>query len=80
MRKVIKLLLLIFLLQAVFVHAQNYPSPRGAVNDFANVIPAQIENQIEVISREVWQKTGTAIVDVTVQSMNGNVIENYSVK
>ena len=80
MRKVIKLLLLIFLLQAVFVHAQNYPSPRGAVNDFANVIPAQIENQIEVISREVWQKTGTAIVDVTVQSMDGDVIENYAVE
>ncbi len=79
MRKVIKLVVIFLLFMAGFVLAQNYPSQRGAVNDFANVIPTQIENQIEVISREVWQKTGTAIVDVTVPSMDGDVIENYAV-
>lgn len=80
MRKVIKLVVIFLLFMAGFVVAQNYPSPRGAVNDFANVIPTEIENQIEVISREVWQKTGTAIVDVTVESMDGDVIENYAVE
>ena len=58
--------------------SQDFPKPRGAVNDFANVIPAATENQIEGLCREVWQKTGTAIVDVTIQSIGDNYIEDYA--
>ena len=49
--------------------AEKYPSPRGAVNDFANVINKDNAVKIEALSREVLQKTGTAVVVVTVPTI-----------
>ena len=46
--------------------AQKYPSPRGAVNDFANVIDQDNAAKMEALAREVLEKTGTAVVVVTV--------------
>jgi uncharacterized protein len=46
--------------------ADKYPASRGtAVNDFAGVIDPDSAAKIESLSREVLQKTGTAIVVVT---------------
>jgi uncharacterized protein len=52
--------------------ADKYPTPRGAVNDFANVIDSDNANRMETLAREVLQKTGTAIVVVTVSSIGNN--------
>jgi uncharacterized protein len=50
--------------------AEKYPSPRGtAVNDFANVIDQENAAKIEALAREVLEKTGTAIVVVTVPTI-----------
>ena len=49
--------------------AQKYPSPRGAVNDFANVIDQENAAKIEALAREVLEKTGTVIVVVTVPTI-----------
>jgi uncharacterized protein len=49
--------------------AEKYPSPRGAVNDFANVIDQDNAAKIEALSREVLEKTGTAVVVVTVPTI-----------
>jgi uncharacterized protein len=56
--------------------AEKYPA-RGsnAVNDFANVIDPANNAKIESLAREVWQKTGTAIVVVTVPTVGEN--EDY---
>jgi len=49
--------------------AEKYPTPRGAVNDFANVIDPDNAAKMEALAREVLQKTGTAIVVVTVPTI-----------
>ena len=49
--------------------AEKYPSPRGAVNDFANVIDQENAAKIEALAREVLEKTGTAVVVVTVPTI-----------
>lgn len=76
---------LIFALVAVFLmafssghsHAESkYPSPRGAVNDFANVIDAENAAKMEALAQEVLQKTGTAVVVATVPSIGEN--EDYN--
>jgi uncharacterized protein len=51
---------------------EKYPTPRGAVNDFAGVIDAEYAGRLETLAREVLQKTGTAIVVATVSSIGEN--------
>ena len=54
----------------------KYPAPRGAVNDFANIIDADNAAKMEALAREVLEKTGTAVVVVTVPSIGEN--EEYN--
>jgi uncharacterized protein len=49
--------------------AEKYPQPLGAVNDFANVIDQGSSAKMEALAREVLQKTGTAVVVVTVPTI-----------
>jgi uncharacterized protein len=56
--------------------ADKYPSPRGAVNDFANIIDPDSAAKMEALAREVLQKTGTAVVVVTVPTIGEN--EEYN--
>jgi len=49
--------------------AEKYPAPRGAVNDFANIIDQDNAAKMEALAREVLQKTGTAVVVVTVPAI-----------
>ena len=55
-----------------------FPKPRGAVNDFASLIPEREERMMENISREVLQKTGTAIVIATVDTVGDSDYETYA--
>ncbi len=57
--------------------AENFPKPAGAVNDFARVIPPEYKNRMESLSREVLEKTGTAIVVVTMESIGDNELNDY---
>lgn len=54
----------------------KYPSPSGAVNDFAGIIDVENAAKMESLAREVLQKTGTAIVVATVTSIGEN--EDYN--
>jgi uncharacterized protein len=47
----------------------QYPSPRGAVNDFAGVIDPENASKMEALAQEVLQKTNTAVVVATVPSI-----------
>lgn len=51
-----------------------------AVNDFANVIPAAQEQQIESIIDELEQKTGAEIAVVTVPSLDGGEIDDFTTR
>jgi uncharacterized protein len=69
--KLILLLSALFIaLAPVLLHAaEKYPQPRGAVNDFANVIDEASAAKMEALAREVLQKTGTAVVVATVATL-----------
>jgi hypothetical protein len=57
--------------------SSEYPLQRGAVNDFANIIDAENAAKMEALAREVLQKTGTAIVVVTVPTIGENEDYNF---
>ena len=60
--------------------AQQLPKPVGYVNDFANVIPAGEEQQMEQIITAVREQTPAEIAVVTVQSMSPYAsIEEYGI-
>ena len=59
---------------------QSFPKPQGAVNDFASLIPAREEQVMENLCKEVWQKTRTAIVVATVDTVGDSNYETYANK
>jgi uncharacterized protein len=62
--------LLLFILPAAA--AETLPKPVGAVNDFANIIPGTYRQEMNVLAREVLEKTGTAIVVATFPTIGDN--------
>jgi uncharacterized protein len=56
--------------------ADKYQAPRGAVNDFANIIDPASAAKMEALAREILEKTGTAIVVATVPTIGEN--EDYN--
>ncbi|MBU4372703.1 MAG: TPM domain-containing protein [Proteobacteria bacterium] len=57
---------------------EPFPSPTGAVNDFAGVIPVDVANRMSRISQEVLRKTGTSIVVATVESIGDKTPDTYA--
>ncbi|MBA4424045.1 MAG: hypothetical protein C0390_13275 [Syntrophus sp. (in: bacteria)] len=58
--------------------AETFPKPTGAVNDFAGVISAQYKSRMENLAKEVLEKTGTAIVVATVDTIGDNDPSDYA--
>jgi uncharacterized protein len=58
--------------------AEEFPKPRGLVNDFANVIPAEYEQRMVQITGELLKKTGVAVVVVTVPDIGGEDYNEYA--
>jgi len=56
----------------------NSLQSRGFVNDFANVISASDEQQLVSMISEVRQKTGAEIAVVTIQSLEGGEIDDFT--
>jgi uncharacterized protein len=73
---------IVFLLTGLLtpLSAQNdaFPDPRGAVNDFANVISPEYETRIETLAGEVFNKTHSAIVVVTIESVPDDTYREYA--
>jgi uncharacterized protein len=55
-----------------------FPKPRGLVNDFAQVIPPDSEQKLEAVTNELLQKTGTAVVVVTMPDIGGAEYNDYA--
>src|SRR5258708_4151159 len=53
--------------------------PQGYVNDFAGVLSAQAKEKLTALCTEVDQKTKAQIAVVTVSSLEGEPIEQYSI-
>lgn len=72
---------LLILLSSVTVFAQGQiPPPRGHVNDFANIIPDDVEQRLEQTLRDYNIKTTNEIAIVTVESLGGQTIEDYTMR
>jgi len=67
LRWVILLSLLLVLSQGVW--GEDFPKPIGPVNDFAGIIPASEKQNMDILAREVLQKTGTSVVVVTMPTI-----------
>jgi len=68
----------LFLMTASLQAVEEFPRPVGAVSDFAGVIPDQYKVQMEALSREVLEKTGTSVVVATVKSLGNSDVEDYA--
>jgi uncharacterized protein len=53
--------------------------PQGYVNDFAGVLSAQAKDKLTALCAEVDQKAGAQIAVVTVSSLEGQPIEQFSI-
>jgi len=54
-----------------------FPKPKGPVNDFADVIPPDYEDKMIAITNELNEKTGTAVVVVTMPDIGGAEYNDY---
>src|SRR5580658_3588555 len=54
-------------------------TPQGYVNDFANVLSQSARDQLTALCTEVDQKAAAQIAVVTVKSLEGRAIEDYSI-
>lgn len=79
MRKILMILGIWILIPVMLFSDVKLPKHTGnPVNDFANVIPESHERKLNYLAQEVYQKTGVAIVVVTVKNMNGGSVEEYA--
>jgi uncharacterized protein len=71
----------LLLLSASFCAAEDIKKihPTGYVSDLAGVIGSQARTRLEALCAEVEQKTGAQMAIVTVQSLEGESVENYAV-
>ncbi len=80
-KKTVFLLLITVFLSTIFITPtegnEKFPQPRGAINDFAGIISSKYERPMDLLSREVLQKTGIAIVVATVKSIGDNDPADY---
>ncbi|MDD4700469.1 MAG: TPM domain-containing protein [Oscillospiraceae bacterium] len=79
MKKTISLLSATIILCGVFLLGATYPTPTTYfANDFANVISAEDEQNINDYGLQLNDKTQAQVVVVTVESLQGQDIETYS--
>lgn len=76
---VIIILLLVFISFKTAIQAkEHFPEERGLVNDFAGIIPSPYENELTALTKEVLQKTGTAVVIVTLPTIGDADYTEYA--
>jgi uncharacterized protein len=71
----------LLLFSASFCAAQDIKQihPTGYVSDLAGVIGPEAKTRLEALCAEVERKTGAQMAIVTVQSLEGESVENYAV-
>jgi uncharacterized protein len=78
MRKLIFLLILLFM--PAFGGAAEPPAPRGYVNDYASMLSPETVRQLEQELEGFEKSDSTQIVVLTVPSLEGQVVEDYSLR
>ncbi|PKN33966.1 MAG: hypothetical protein CVU61_11030 [Deltaproteobacteria bacterium HGW-Deltaproteobacteria-19] len=57
--------------------ADEFPAHRGQINDFADLIPPDVEQRMETKARQVLATTGTSVVVVTMPTIGENYLSDY---
>src|SRR5579863_2040930 len=73
------LLLLLLCVPATRAEQVKNLKPQGYVNDFAGVLSAQAKDKLTALCAEVQEKTKAQIAIVTVSSLEGEPVEQYSI-
>ena len=82
MKKLLILSFLTFFMITInpdFAFSINYPSPIGYVNDFADIIPSDMEERIRAKISEYEKQTSIEIAVVTTNSLDGLPIEDWTI-
>ena len=76
------LLLFVIALAAPHAHCEQVKNlkPQGYVSDFAGVLSAPVRERLSALCAEVDQKTKAQIAVVTVSSLEGEPVEQYSLE
>jgi uncharacterized protein len=83
MKKIIPGIALGLALSGVICQAvlgQEFPTPTGHVNDFANLLGQSAETSLEARLVKLEQDTSAEVAVVTVNDMGGTYIEDYAVR
>lgn len=81
MRKVLMMLIsFTFLIAVPYVWAISYPNPTGYVNDYANIYSQSFKSELDTNLSNFEKTTGNEIAVVAIQSLEGEPIEDYTVK
>ncbi len=79
-RECIHYLVFFFLVFCVPVHALEVPKLQGYVNDYAGMISPQAKATLEQELQAFEQSDSTQIVVLTIPSLEGEVLEEFSIK
>jgi uncharacterized membrane protein YgcG len=79
-KQVVQLLIAMALCCAFTGAQQLKPLPGTSVHDFANVLSAESEKQLQEKARRLKEEFNTEIAVVTLQSLNGEEVFDYSLK
>jgi uncharacterized protein len=76
-----RLLLVLFLATSglSLFGADSLPKPTGYVNDFAHVVSPEDQNKLELFCGRVERELGVQFALVTINSLNGQPIEDYAI-
>ena len=74
------LFIFVLFLCSFSLFALNIPEWKGPVLDMANVLSVQEENELYNYLVSLEKKTGIQMAVLTINSLEGNNIENYSIK
>jgi len=79
-RHIVSMLTAVFFLAVLpFAAEASFPEPEGYVNDFAGVISSEHRQQIAETAQHLKEKGEIELAVVTVQSLEGMPIEQYSI-
>lgn len=78
MDSLMKKFLLVLTLIPALIFASDFPSPRGPVNDFAQVIDRRTEDNLTTLLTQLERQTGIAMVIATFPSLEGADIETFA--
>lgn len=70
--------LYLFLLSSLPSLANQFPAPRGLINDFADIIPVEYEQRMDLFAREVLKKVNSTLTVVTLKDIGADSIDDYT--